>query len=56
VASEVRRGLGPTGDLELGEDRRDVVLHRLLREAQLVADLLVRATIGHQGEDALLLR
>ena len=55
VTSQIRGRLGPSCDLELREDRRHVVLHRLLGELELVADLLVGATVGDQRQDPLLL-
>jgi hypothetical protein len=36
VAGQVGGGLGPAGDLELGQDAGDVVLDRLLGQAQLL--------------------
>src|SRR5581483_2907434 len=56
VAGEVRGRLCPAGDLELGQDARDVVLHGLLCQVELVADLLVGLAVGDGGEDSLLLR
>jgi hypothetical protein len=55
VAVEVGRGLSSARDLELGEDAQDEVLDRLLGQAQLVADLPVRLTVGDEREEALLL-
>src|SRR5437660_11612802 len=56
VAGEVRRGLGAAADLELREDRRDVVLHGLLAELEPEADLAVGQALRDQREDAFLLR
>src|SRR5690349_19487824 len=50
------RGLGASFETELGEDARHVVLHRLLGEEQLLADLAVGQALGDQLEDATLLR
>src|SRR6266540_4879832 len=55
VAGEVGGGLSPPGHLELGQDARDVVLDRLLGEAEFFADLLVGLAVGHQLQDPLLL-
>jgi hypothetical protein len=56
VAGEVGGGLGAAGDPELAKDAGDVVLDRLLGQAQLLADLPVGPALGDQPEDALLLR
>ena len=55
MAGQVGGGLGPAGDLELGEDAGDVVLDRLLGQPKVLADLAVGAAVGDLGEDALLL-
>jgi len=56
VAGQVGRGLGSAGHLQLREDGRDVVLHGLLSQLQLGADLAIGITLGNQGQNALLLR
>ena len=43
-------GLRPALQAELAQHRRDVVLHRLLGDAQMFADLPVRQTVGDQFE------
>ena len=43
--------LGAVGDVELGEDCRDVVAHRLLAEEERRGDLGVRASPGQELED-----
>ena len=55
MAGQVGGGFGAAGDLELGQDAGDVVLDRLLGQAELAGDLAVGAALGDQGEDALLL-
>jgi hypothetical protein len=50
------RGLRAASHLELRQDARDVVLDRLLGQVELLADLPVRLAVGHEREDALLLR
>src|SRR6266849_1437330 len=55
VARQIRGGLGPAGDLELGQDRGYVVLHGLFGEPQLPADLSVGLSLGNEGQDSLLL-
>ena len=49
------RRLGPARHAELGEQVRHVVLHRLLRQEQLVGDLAVRAPLGEEMQDLALL-
>src|SRR5450759_498322 len=49
------RGLGAPLEVQLGQDRADVVLDGLVREEDLGRDLLVRLSLGHQQEDLLLL-
>src|SRR6185503_14279905 len=53
---DVERGLRAVGELELAEDVRDVRLHRALGDAELRADLLVRATGGDELQDLALAR
>src|SRR4029450_3938509 len=48
VAGQVGGGFGAAGDLELGQDGRDVVLDRLLGQAELGADLAVGPALGDQ--------
>src|SRR6266511_563497 len=55
VAGQVRRCLGPTGHLELRQDARHVVLHGLLGEMELLADLPVGLAVRDEGQDPLLL-
>ena len=52
---QVRRGLGAPLQVELGQDRADVVLDRLVGQVDLGRDLLVRLSLGHKREDTLLL-
>jgi hypothetical protein len=47
-------GLRAIGDLELGEDVRDVVAHRLGAQVEALRDLGVRLVLGDQGEDLVL--
>ncbi len=56
VPREVGGRLGAASDLELRQDARDVVLHGLLGEVELLADLLVGLAVGHERQDPLLLR
>src|SRR6266545_3149463 len=56
VAGQVRGGLGPAGHLELRQDARHVVLHGLLGEVELLADLAVGAPVRDQRQDPFLLR
>src|SRR2546428_338132 len=56
VTSEVRGGLGAPGHLELRQDAGHVVLHGLLGESQVLADLLVGLPVRDLREDTLLLR
>src|SRR2546429_3765469 len=56
VAGKIGGGLGAPSDFELGQDARDVVLHGFFRQAELVADLLVRPPLRNEREDPLLLR
>src|SRR5512142_539931 len=50
-----RRRLGPPLEVQLREDRGDVVLDRLVGEIDLGRDLLVGLSLGHEEEDLLLL-
>src|SRR4051794_36700166 len=50
------RGLRATLEAQLGEDAGDVVLDGLLGQEELLTDLAVRQTLGHELEDAPLLR
>src|SRR4051794_23001016 len=52
----VRRGLRAPLQVQLREDRADVVLDRLVGQEYLGRDLLVRLSLGHQEQDLLLLR
>ena len=47
---------GAAGHLQLVEDAGHVVLHRLLGEVHLIADLFVGLALGDESEDAFLLR
>ncbi len=47
-------GLGPIGDLQLGEDVGDVVSHGLEAEVEPLRYLPVILAPGDQGEDLLL--
>src|SRR5688572_29781759 len=49
-------GLGATGEAELVQQRRDVVLDGLLGEEHLGADLAVGESVRDQPEDPALLR
>ena len=49
--SRYEAGLGAVGDLELREDRRDVVADGLLAEEELGGDLCVRPPLGEQLQD-----
>jgi len=49
-------GLAAALNVELAEDRRDVVCDRLLREEQVVGDLPVAKTPADQSEDLGLAR
>src|SRR5919201_3008666 len=51
-----RHRLEPRGDVQLRIDRVDVVLDRLLLDAELGADLPIRATALHQRQDLQLTR
>src|SRR3954454_14632934 len=55
VTGEVGGCFCAPGDLELGEDARDVVLDRLLGQGQVVADLLVGLAVGDLLQDPFLL-
>ena len=55
VSGQVGGGLGPPGDLELGQDAGDVVLDRLLGQAEVGAELAVGPAVGGRGQDAFLL-
>src|SRR3954452_20030508 len=55
VFGEVGRPLPPPFEVELCEDRADVVLHRLVRKEDLRRDLLVRLALGHECQDLPLL-
>src|SRR3954469_21984162 len=48
-------GLGTAAEAELGQQRRHVVLDRLLREPELLGDLAVREPFADQEEDPALL-
>src|SRR3954454_5037531 len=48
-------GLGTAAEAELGQQRRHVVLDRLLREPELLGDLAVREPFADQDEDPALL-
>jgi hypothetical protein len=48
VAGQVGGGFRPSGDLQLGQDAGDVVLDRLLGQAQLLGDLAVGLAVGDQ--------
>src|SRR5882757_11549706 len=48
-------GLRATRDVQLGEDRREVVLDRLFGQAQAVADFLVGQSLRQVGHDAAFL-
>ena len=50
-----RGGLRATLEVELGEDRTDVVLDRLLGQEDLAGDLAVGLALGDEGQDAPLL-
>src|SRR5258708_20133045 len=50
------RGLRASGDIQLGEDRREVVLDRLLGQAQAVADFLVGQPLRQEAPHAAFLR
>src|SRR5207245_8186157 len=52
----VERGLCAVGELQLAEDVGDVGLHGALADAELGADLLVRATRGDELQDLALAR
>src|SRR5687767_9097074 len=53
----VRGGLGSSLEVELGQDRTDVVLDSLVRQEHLGRDLLVGLAFRHEREDlAFLLR
>src|SRR5690349_1542972 len=41
---------------ELGEDARDVLLHRALGDAEALGDAVVRVPLGHEREDLVLAR
>ena len=56
MAGHVCRGLSPALQIELGEDRADVVLDRLVGEEDLGRDLLVRLPLRDEQEDLPLLR
>src|SRR5665811_177913 len=56
VAGYVCSGLRPALQIELGEDRADVVLDRLVGEEDLGRDLLVRLPLRDEQEDLTLLR
>ena len=43
--------LGPTRELELAQQARDVVLHRVLREEHRLGDLFVRLAVGDELQD-----
>src|SRR5262245_25916859 len=51
-----RHGLGAAARLELGEDRGDVELDRVLRDAEARGDALVPEAVGDQSEDLGLAR
>src|SRR6476620_1651570 len=53
---KVRGGLRATSHLELRQDRRHIVLHRLLRELQLLTHLPVRPSVCDERQDPFLLR
>src|SRR4051794_14492514 len=55
VARDVGRGLGAAAHADLRQQAGDVVLHRLFREAQPVADLPVREAFGDEIQDPVLL-
>src|SRR5258708_608412 len=50
------RGLRASGDIQLGEDSREVVLDRLLGQAQAVANFLVGQPLRQEAHDAAFLR
>src|SRR5215210_4118085 len=47
-------GLSTVGDLQLGEDVRDVVAHRLRTQRELLCDGRVWATLGDEVQDLAL--
>ena len=49
--SRYEAGLGAVGDLELREDRRDVVADGLLAEEEPRGDVCVRPALGEQLQD-----
>ena len=51
----VRGGLGASLEVELREDRADIVLDGLVGQEDLGGDLLVRLALGDQEQDLLLL-
>ena len=48
------RGLRPVRDAELAEDRRQVGLHRLLRQVEVLRDRPVAPALGEQRQDVVL--
>lgn len=52
---DVRGGLGSPLEVQLGQDRADVVLHRLVGQEDVHRDLLVRLSLGDEQQDLLLL-
>src|ERR1051325_3167775 len=48
------RGLRAVAHVELGEDVRDVILHRALGEAEAVGDLFVRGAVAEESENLAL--
>jgi hypothetical protein len=51
VLERVARGLRPVRDAELAVDVRQVELHRLLRDPELLADRVVREAAGEGPQD-----
>jgi len=54
LAGGLAGGRRARGDTDLGQHRRDVVVHRPLRDEQPRRDLPVRQALGEQGQDLLL--
>ena len=56
AANRLGGGLGAVLNFQLGENAADVLLHRVLANAQLGGDRLVRIALRHQGKDFQLAR
>src|ERR1035437_1990709 len=55
VSRDEGRRLSPALEVQLREDRADVVLDRIVRQEDLRGDLLVGLPLGHKEKDLLLL-